>query len=301
MYPWSSWRTLVPLILCAVGFVVFIVHQEKFAAEPLIRTSVFKNRTTAVNYFGTVIHGIVLWSLLYFGPLYYEGVKEMTPIMSAVSLFPQTFTVAPAAMVVGTVVAITGRFRWSLYIGWALTTLGMGVLVYMKVETSTVAWVFMNLVSGLGTGMLFPSSAIAIQAAVKGEEQGYAVTIYSFLRGFGQTLGVVIGGVIFQNEMKKKLLTFPTLAPLASEYSKDASGLVQIMKQMPASPEKQLLKEAYTFALTRVWLVMCIIAAVAFAASFATEKLSIDVDLATEQGFMHDERNIDEEKQSPPN
>lgn len=98
-YPWDSWRTLVPLLVSPVGLAVFIVHQELWAAEPLIRTAVFKNVTAAVTYLETVVHGIILWSLLYYLPLYYQAVKGMTPIMSGVAIFPQTFTVAPAATV----------------------------------------------------------------------------------------------------------------------------------------------------------------------------------------------------------
>jgi hypothetical protein len=96
-YPWDSWRTLVPLIACGLGIVAFVLHQEYVATEPLIRTSVFKTRTAAITYFASVIHGIILWSVLYYLPLYYEAVKGMSPIMAGVALFPQTFTVAPAA------------------------------------------------------------------------------------------------------------------------------------------------------------------------------------------------------------
>jgi predicted membrane protein len=98
-YAWDSWRTLVPLLVSAAGFVAFVLHQEYIAPEPLIRTSVFKTRTAAVTYLGTVIHGIILWSILYYLPLYYEAVKGLTPIMTGIAVFPQTFTVAPAAAV----------------------------------------------------------------------------------------------------------------------------------------------------------------------------------------------------------
>jgi MFS family permease len=58
MYPWSSWRTLVPIIVSAVGLVAFVIYEEwlmKKGLEPLIRLDVLKNRTAAVTYFGTVI------------------------------------------------------------------------------------------------------------------------------------------------------------------------------------------------------------------------------------------------------
>lgn len=296
MYPWSSWRTLVPLILCALGLLAFFIHQERFAAEPLIRTEVLKSRTAAATYFATVIHGVVLWSLLYYMPLYYEAVKGFSPILAGVALFPQTFTVAPAAIVVGATIAITGRYRWAIWAGWALTTLGMGVLVDLKVATSTVQWIFMNLVAGLGTGILFPSMAIAVQASATSANQAYAASMFSFLRAFGQTLGVAVGGVIFQNQMKKKLLAFPLLADKAVEYSRDASGLVQIIKAMPAGEAKQQLLVSYTDALRYVWIVMCALSAVALAASLFTQAFPLDRALETEQGFKERERARDEEK-----
>jgi hypothetical protein len=98
-YAWDSWRTLVPLLVSGAGLVAFVLHQEFIATEPLVRTSVFKTRTAAVTYIGTVVHGIILWSILYYLPLYYEAVKGLSPIMAGVALFPQTFTVAPAAAV----------------------------------------------------------------------------------------------------------------------------------------------------------------------------------------------------------
>jgi MFS family permease len=61
MYSWSSWRTLVPLLVCAAAFVVFIIWEDRYAADPLIRTRVIKSRTAAVTYFGDTIQGLILW------------------------------------------------------------------------------------------------------------------------------------------------------------------------------------------------------------------------------------------------
>lgn len=96
-YAWDSWRTLVPLIVSGAGLILFVIHQEYIAPEPLIRTSVFKTQTAALVYLGTVIHGIILWAILFYLPLYYEAVKGFTPIVAGIALFPQTFTVAPSA------------------------------------------------------------------------------------------------------------------------------------------------------------------------------------------------------------
>ena len=297
MYSWDSWRTLVPLILCAAGLILFVIHEEFWAPEPLIRTSVFKNRTAAVTYLQTFLHGVILWCVLYYLPLYYEAVKGYSPIISGIALFPQCFTTAPSAVVVGTVVAMTGRFRWATWAGWAILTLGCGLLTLLEVNTSVPAWIFVNFVSGLGAGMLFPSMALAVQAAATSADQGYAATMFAFFREFGNTIGVAIGGVIFQNQIQKRLLTYPLLAANARAYSRDASGLVQIIKAMPdGSLEKDQLREAYTWALKYVWIVICVLAGIALISSLWIEGLPLDRALETEQAFRDNKTAKDEEK-----
>lgn len=297
-YPWDSWRTLVPLIVSAAGIIAFIVHQEKFASHPLIRTSVFKTKSAALLYLTTVIHGIILWAILYFMPLYFEAVKGMGPIMAGVALFPWTFTVAPGAVITGIAIAVTGKYRWANWAGWFLTTFGSGLLIMLKPDTSTPAWIFLNLVGGVGTGMLFPAMALAVQASVAVKDQAYAANMFSFFRAFGQTLGVAIGGVVFQNQMKKKLLTYPLLADMADAYSKDAAGLVEIIKGMPAGVMKDQLRESYTDALKYIWIVATVLAGVSLIATLFIDEFGMDTEMETEMGFKDKDKIKGAEKEA---
>ena len=300
MYSWSHWRTLVPLIIGIVGNIVFIAYEKYLAKEPLIRLSIFSTSSATIAYFGTTLHGIILWCLLYYEPLYYEAVKDYTPIITGVALFPETFTVAPLAVITGIAITKTGRYRWAIWIGWVITTLGLGILYLLDVDTTIVQWIFLNLVPGIGMGMLFPSLAFAVQAASRPEDLAFAVAMFSFFRAFGQAIGVAIGGTIFQNQIKKKLLAYPMLAPKAGEYSKDASTLVQLIKEMRGQPEaaQQVrdLIQAYSDALKIVWVVMCALSAVAMLSSFFIKSYDMDQPLKTEQGFKEEKKEGDAEK-----
>ena len=286
----------MPLIVGTVGLVGFVLFEEYVAPEPLIRLSVFKNRSAAVNYTGTVIHGMILWCLLYYEPLYYETVKGYTPIVAGISIFPETFTVAPVSVIAGIVVTITGRYRWALWSGWVLTTLGIGILYLLDLDTTIAAWVFLNLVPGIGMGLLFPSMAFSIQAASTSKDLAFAVAMFSFFRAFGQAIGVAIGGTVFQNQMKKKLLAYPALASKAEEYSRDASSLVQIIKKLPADSVRTQLIQSYADSLKIVWVTMCGLSAFALILSLLTEGLDLNKPLETEQGFRDEEKTKDEEK-----
>lgn len=295
-YPWTSWRTLVPLCLGIAGLITFAAYEEVIASEPLIRLVIFKNRTSAVSYIATVLHGMILWSLLYYLPLYYEAVQGFSAVISGVALFPQTFTVAPSTMVVGILITLTGRYRWAIWSGWVLTALGTGLLYLVDVDTPVVKWIFLNIVGGLGMGMLFPSMAFAIQASQKNKDLAFAVAMFSFFRAFGQALGVAVGGTVFQNQMKTKLLGYPALAPKAYEYSRDASSLVQIIKAMKDGVVKENLKHAYADSLKVVWLTMCGLAGVGLILSLWTKGLDMNKPLETEQGFIEPKKGKDVEK-----
>jgi hypothetical protein len=45
---------------------------------------------------------------------------------------------------------------------------------------------------------LFPSLQTQLQAATQPQHLAFAVSMFSFFRGLGQTLGIAIGGNIFQ-------------------------------------------------------------------------------------------------------
>jgi MFS family permease len=81
-YPWDSWHTLVPLMLGITGIVAFGIYERYFAAEPMMPSTIFSNWALRITYFTTVIHGMILWSLLYYIPLYYEAVKGYSPIIT---------------------------------------------------------------------------------------------------------------------------------------------------------------------------------------------------------------------------
>ena len=296
MYPWSSWRTLVPLLVGLAGLVIFVVWEEYFAKEPLIPFRVMKNRTAAVNYLGTFLHGLILWCQLYYMPLYYEAVKGYTPIISGVSLFPSTFTVAPAAIAVGILVTLSSRYRWAIWIGWLFTTLGTGLQALLDVKTSIPAWIFINLIPGIGTGMLFPSTMFGVQAATPGKDIPAAVSLFTFSRAFGQTIGVAIGGVIFQNQVKKKILSHVLIAGNATEWAADASALVDIIDAMVEGPARDQLVQSYADALKVVWAVMCGLAFVGLVSSVLTQHFTLDRPLETDQGMVVREKANDEEK-----
>ncbi|KAK4502278.1 hypothetical protein PRZ48_005703 [Zasmidium cellare] len=271
-YAWSSWHTLVPLIIGSIGMIVFVVWEDRFAVDPLIRTVVVKNHF----------------------PLYFQATKGASQMQTGVDLLPGTLTVAPAAIVTGRAITALGTYRWGIWVGWAVTTLGFGLQILLDVHTSTVAWVFITLWTGIGNGLLYPSLIYAIQAAIPDADQAYGVSLYNFFRGLGQTIGVAVGGAIFQNSIKQEIEKYPSITGHAQEWSKDASGLVQIIRTLPHDGAREDLVQCYANALRVVWIVMTAFSAFALVTSAWTQHFDLNRKLETDQGFAYG-KNIGKE------
>ncbi len=287
-YPWTSWRTYVPLSVSALGLILLYVYEEHVATYPIIRTSIFKNRNAAAAYIGVVIHGMVVVGSLYYLPLYYEAVQGLSPILSGVALFPETFTVAPGAFIVGTLISRTGRYRWAVWSGWAITTLGLGLLFLLDVHTSTVEWIFLNLVVGIGLGFNYSALGVTLQAATTEEDMSSAVAMFTFFRLMGQALGVVIGGVTFQDQIRTKLLAIPSLAPMADQYANDGSALAQQIKFIHDSDDRNMVIQVYADSLKTVWAVLCGAAGLALLTSLMITDLSLDRQFISPQQMPSD-------------
>ncbi|TDZ40242.1 Efflux pump FUS6 [Colletotrichum spinosum] len=298
MYDWKSFRPLLPLILGVVILAVFAFWELKFAKKPIVDKRIFSNWTMICNYIMTVFHGMILWSLLYFLTLYYQAAKSYSLVISAVAVLPETLTVAPAAMCVGLISGITGRYRWSLWSGWIITTLGAGLMCLLQPDTSIPAWIWLNIPIGLGTGMLFPAMALSIQAACEPALNAQAAAFYSFLRTFGQSLGVAISGVIFQNAFKEKMLAIPSLAAHADEYSRDATLVVEIIKQMPKDSMRADLIGAYVDGLRAIWISLIAFSGFCMFLSASVKKYTLDQEHVTEQGLITEsmDKNLNEQK-----
>ncbi|KAI9784351.1 MAG: hypothetical protein M1839_002412 [Geoglossum umbratile] len=299
MYSWSSWRTLVPLIVGFVGLVGFVFFEAKIATTTILPIALFRNYSTSICYFGSFIQGMILWSILYYLPLYFQGVKGYSPVIAGVAALPQTCTIVPCAIAVGIAAAVTGKYRWALWLGWVLTTTGCGLLYLLKVDSTIVEWIFLLLVSGVGIGLLFPSMALAIQASAPQENVAIAAALFTFFRAFGQTIGVAIGGVIFQNRMRVELGAFADLAAVATEYSLDAVALVETIKRLPPGASQTVhLKTAFANALRPVWAVMCGMSGLAMLASLCVKGYDLNQEHLTEQGFANGERGGEEHSEA---
>ena len=140
---------------------------------------------------------------------------------------------------------------------------------------------------GVGTGVLFPSLQFAAQAGQPDEDIGFATSTFVFIRSLGQTFGVALGGVIFQNQWDKNVakdIVNHTIPPTFQIAGKDAEGAVLYLKQL-APDMLEAIKWLYSDSLRAVWIFFIPLAGIAFFSSLVMRDYSLDRVLNSKQAF----------------
>ncbi|KAK4451156.1 major facilitator superfamily domain-containing protein [Podospora aff. communis PSN243] len=269
VHAWTALETLLPLLLGAAGLCLFLFHQGKIAKNPLVPLNRFRNRTCLLTFLCTALHGLVVWCLMFYLPLYYQAIRGFTALESGLAVLPETLTIVPASMAMGFLIGWSGRYRWAIWSGWALSAAGVALLYLLDENTPTATWICLNLPAGFGMGMLFGAMGFPIQACVDAESVPLAVSLFSFWRAFGATLGISIGSSIFASESGK----IPS-AHVSRGVLEGRGGLGFLAMSM----------KSRIFALRKIWIFCAAVCGVALLASFGIQGLSLDTPLDRQTG-----------------
>lgn len=179
------------------------------------------------------------------------------------------------------------RFRITVWLGWTITIIACGLLTLLSPSISNSARIGFMILMGVGTGILFPSLQFAAQAGQSDEDIGPATSTFVFLRSFGQTFGVAIGGVIFQNQWDKNMANLIASHSLPTSFQipgREAEGAVIYLSQLPPAV-LETAKGLYSDSLRAVWIFFIPLAGIALLASLFMRNHSLNRVLNSKQAF----------------
>jgi MFS family permease len=263
-FRWSSFRTLVPMVVGAVGVFASLLWEHFSAREPFLRRSLFYSGSAIAAYLCALVQGLLLFCALYYLPFYFAAVQLKSPISSGLDLFPATVFLLPGSAVVSVLITRLGHFRWAIWVGWIIATTGSGLLILLGEHTKLGVWAIALIVFGLGNGMVLSSVNFGIQAIASTIDCARAASMYAFMRTLGMTIGVAVGGTVFQNFMSQEL----ERQGLSSEIAVDAEGYVAVLRTMAVTdPVREGAMRAYVHGFNGVFQVLTGISAIGLIAS----------------------------------
>src|SRR5215204_6696752 len=195
----SIWLTVILIVVGALVLVLFfrsVRAKERAGKEPLLSTSLFRNRTSNLGLVTQNTQWLMLLGTSFVVSAYLQVVRGYNAIQTGV-----IFTAATLGLLVSSLAAERLAKRWPqrtlILAGFILTIAGIAVLLFF-VSRSPTAWAFAPglLLIGLGLGAMLTPSVNVVQSSFPDSQQGEISGLSRSVSNLGSCLGTAIAGTI---------------------------------------------------------------------------------------------------------
>ncbi|KAF3989133.1 hypothetical protein FT663_03357 [Candidozyma haemuli var. vulneris] len=202
---WGS-TSLISIMVVAGGFLVaFIYYENSHAAEPIIPVKIIVERTVLSSSLANWFYTMGFFTYLFYIPLYFQIVMDMTATQSGTRLIPNFFAVSIGSVGAGLYMKRTGRYYMLTVLVGVVALIGVVRILALTDNISLLSQFTLLLPLGFGYSGILTVTLLSLIAAVPLKYQACTTSIQYTFRATGSTLGVSIASAIFQTVTESKL------------------------------------------------------------------------------------------------
>jgi MFS family permease len=196
----NNFALLAALLVAGTLFLVwFFIHvraRERKGKDPLLSTTLFRNRTSNLALVTQNVQWLVLMGTAFVVSAYLQVVRGYNAIETGV-----IFTAATLGILASSLVAERLARRYSqralIAVGFVATAVGTAGLLLLVTRTQS-GWAFVPglLLIGLGLGVMLTPSVNVVQSAFPESRQGEISGLSRCISNLGSSLGTAVAGTI---------------------------------------------------------------------------------------------------------
>ncbi|KAJ5801834.1 major facilitator superfamily domain-containing protein [Penicillium pulvis] len=254
--PWGSALVISLLVSGILVAFLFIYIEVHYAKRPIIPMKMLQSRSVLACMVLILSQNMVTMGLQYYLPLYFQATTGATALQSGLLILPFAIAESLSAVAVGFFVEWKGGYRTVLWVGSSLLVLGAGLSVLFDDSTSVARIIGFQVPSGVASGLLFFSSLIALQSEVSRENTAAATATFGFVRYLAMAVSVVLGGVIFQNDIDGVISTRPELPESLRQQFDGAHVVANLpaIAQIQDTQQRLIVEQVLAHSLRPVWI-----------------------------------------------
>ena len=210
IHPWNSSVVvglLVGFVALTAAFVTWEWCQEDRAMVPyrLAGQRVYLVPSVFAFFFSGAY-----FLIIYFLPIYFQSIDDVSAAMSGVRNLPLILTVTISMLASGAYISVTGIAAPITVVGTALGVVSMGLLYTLDIDTSEGKWIGYQIIGGVAWGIASQIPIITVQATASASELPEVTAILLFFQTVGGAFMVSAAQSAFVNVLIK---TLPSTAP----------------------------------------------------------------------------------------
>ena len=254
--PWDSPLVITLLTVGGVLGVLFLVVEWR-AALPMMPLDMFRRPSVAAMLAQSFLFGASYFGYLYYLPLYFQNVKGLSPLMSAVVFLALVVPQSLASIVAGFYMSKFNRYIEVIYWGFGIWSVGQGLMIMCDENTHLGLVAFFLILTGSGTGCIFQPTLVALQAHCPKEQRAVVTSNRNTLRSLGASVSLAVSGALLANTLKRSL-------PEELQYLASNSFAAPDLHQFNTG-QRQQIRQAYAAASRTVFIWCFVLIAVSLA------------------------------------
>jgi EmrB/QacA subfamily drug resistance transporter len=262
-FEWAS-GTTAWMVGLGVALLVAAVVTELTVKEPIIPMRLFRDRTTSLATFASIMVGVAMFGSTVFLSQYFQIARGMSPTHAGLMTIAMVGGLLFSSIVSGRL--ITARGRWKKYLvgGMVLVIVGMALLSTIERDTALAVVGLYMAVLGIGMGATMQNLVLSVQNNTAQADMGAASSLVAFFRTMGGAIGVSALGTALSHQVSAGVtsgLQQLGIQPPAEE----GSASIPDMSTLP-EPVRLVFEHAFGDATGHIFLLATPFAALALVA-----------------------------------
>jgi MFS family permease len=193
---WLMLALIVAGVLVLTWFFVFVRSEERAGKEPLLSTSLFRNRTSNLGMITQNTQWLLLTGVSFVVAAYLQVVRGYDAIQTGVIFTAETVGLLASSLAAERLARRRPQ-RVLIMAGFVVAIAGVAVLLSL-VAGSPSAWAFAPglLLIGLGLGLMLTPSVNVVQSSFAEAQQGEISGLSRSVSNLGSCMGTAIAGTI---------------------------------------------------------------------------------------------------------
>jgi EmrB/QacA subfamily drug resistance transporter len=262
-----DWASVTTTWLVALGILLLVaaVVVELRAKEPIIPLHLFRDRTTSLATFASVMVGVAMFGSTVYLSQYFQVAHGMTPTHAGLMTIAMVGGLMVSSLSTGRVITRTGRWKRYLVGGMVLVVTGLFLLGTIDNTTPLLRVGVFMAVLGVGLGATMQNLVLAVQNNTAQRDMGAASSLVAFFRSMGGSIGVSALGAVLSHHVSHDIAA--GLARLGVKPDATSGGATTIpdMSTLPA-PVREVFESAFGHATGTIFMIAAPCAVVAFVA-----------------------------------
>ena len=225
---WFSSRLIITLCILCIAFFIAFIAREWTAKEPVVKLSVFRDRTFSAGVILMTCVGFVLYGSMVLLPIWLQTLLGYPALQSGIALSPRGMGSFIAMPIVG---ALLSRGDPRKFLGAGLLISAWTMYEFSRLNLNAGYWDFFwpQFIQGISLGLLFVPLTTITMGMIRKEEMGNATSIFNLMRNIGGSFGIA-GVTTLASRHQQIHLNY--LSAHVNQYNPQTTGMLNNLQQM---------------------------------------------------------------------